>query len=60
MPVWNILQLDLEALPETRRFARSGFTILPAACRDDLLGLFNPSTGQQLRVRLSNGEIRNV
>ncbi len=60
MPVWNILQLDLGALPETRRFAVQGFTILPAACRDGVVGLLNPATGQQLRVRLLNGEIRNV
>src|SRR3546814_11240289 len=54
MPVWNILSLDLEALPETRLFAAPGFTILPAASRDDFVGLLNPTTGQQLRARLSN------
>lgn len=60
MSVWDILSIDLEAHPVTRRFARSGFTIKPEACRPDRVGLFNPTTGQSLRVRLSNGEIRNV
>jgi len=60
MSVWDILSLDLEAHPETRRFARSGFTIQPELCRTDRVGLFNPATGQRLRVRLSNGEIRNA
>src|SRR3546814_17418130 len=60
MPVWNILSLDLEALPETRRFAAQGFTILPAACRAAFVGLLHPTPGPKLPVPLSHGALRNV
>lgn len=60
MSVWDILSLDLAAHPETRRFAVQGFIIDAVTCAAGRVGLVNPNTGQRLRVRLSNGEIRNA